>query len=86
MELAIIGYGLVCFGLGGLIVMTFRRQKIDITVDYSELFEDIRMESLKIRESLKAEGKKTRKDLQEVKTRLTQVRKDLNKIEKKVKK
>jgi uncharacterized membrane protein YgaE (UPF0421/DUF939 family) len=37
-----------------------------------------------LEEGLMKEHNKTRKDIQEVKTRLTQVRKDLNTIEKKI--
>ena len=88
LELAVIGYGLLSFGVG-MLVMTFRRNSVERKLDQlsRDLVTDTRISAIFMKtfvSLIKTEGKKTRKDIQEAKTRLTQVRKDLNQIGKKV--
>lgn len=54
-----------------------------LLIYYGVLFIGVVIGLTILERNLKSDGKRTRKDIQEVKTRLTQVRKDLNKIENK---
>lgn len=73
LNIAIIGIGVIAFlNLFGYWKL---HNKIDSDMDF------MWKEMMSLCRNIESEHKKTRKDQQEIKTRLTQVRKDLNTIE-----
>lgn len=90
MELiiAVIGIGLVLAlnVIAIAILDQYVRQSVQKIGDFNCILIDHVSQSLKvISKQMTDEHKKTRKETQEIKSRLTQVRKDLNKIERKKK-
>lgn len=62
-------------------IRKFHKRIDEFEKDVASLFQDILDDIENIEFEIEYQGKKTRKESQEIKTRLTQVRKDLNIIE-----